>query len=117
MTAQEFAHAIAIIESGDRSNPPMGDDGRARGRYQVHPDFYEEWMTRLNLHAQLGETWDGLDSRIVQGYFTFRTGMGLTPVQAAVSYHRGHICREGDSDWLADDYAARFTAAAESLAG
>jgi hypothetical protein len=112
VTPQEFAHAIAIVESGDRSNPPMGDDGRARGRYQMHPDFYEEWKLNLNIHAQLSETWDSLDTRIVQGYFTFRTGQGLTPVQAAVSYHRGHICREGDSDWLKDNYAARFNAAA-----
>lgn len=37
MTAQEFAHAIAIVESSDRSNPPLGDDGRALGRYQMHP--------------------------------------------------------------------------------
>jgi hypothetical protein len=116
MTPQNWAKAIAIVESGDRSNPLMGDGGRARGRYQMHPDFYDEWKLNLNIHAQLGETWDSQDTRIAIAYFTFRTGQGLTAIQAAVSYHRGHIVREGDPDWLADDYAAKFADAARSIA-
>lgn len=111
MNPSEFAKAIAIVESSDRSNPPLSDDGRARGRYGMHPDFYEEWKLKLNIHAQLSETWDSLDTRIVMGYFTFRMGMGLTAVQAAVSYHVGHIVREGDDTWT-QDYADRFVAAA-----
>ena len=117
MTPEAFSTAIAIVESGNRSNPPLGDDGRARGRYQLHPDFYDEWKTKLNIQVILGETWDSMDTRIVQGYFTLRMGQGMTAVQAAVSFHRGHPCREGDSDWLADDYASRFCDAARGGAG
>jgi hypothetical protein len=116
MTPQNFATAIAIVESGNRSNPPMRDGGQARGRYQMHPSFWQEWVAKLNITAQLGETWDSLDTRIVQGYFTVRTGQGLTALEAAVSFHVGHICREGDDTWDAQ-YAADFAAAVGTLTG
>lgn len=115
MTPANFAKAVALVESDDRSNPPMGDDGRALGRYQMHPDFVAEWAVKLKVTPTLGETWDSYFGRLIQQYFSFRTGQGLTAVQAAVSYHRGHICKENDADWLDDDYAARFADAARSL--
>lgn len=115
MTPAEFAHVIALVESSDRSNPPLGDDGRAVGRYQMHPDWVWQWAGTLRIVPMLNETWDAFFTRLVQGYFAKRTEQGLTAVQAAVSYHRGHICREEDPDWLADDYAARFRDAARTL--
>lgn len=111
MTPQQWAQAIAIIESSNRSNPPLGDSGRALGRYQMWPSWVFEWAKRLNLYPTVNETWDAYFTRLIQGYFTFRTKQGLTPVQAAVSFHRGHVVKEGDPDWLADDYAERFNAA------
>lgn len=114
MTPQTFAKSIAIVESGDRSFPPPGDGGRAMGRYQMHPDFVFEWSSRLRIIPFLMETWDAYFTRLVQGYFIFRMGQALTAVQAAVSFHVGHLCHESDDGWDAD-YASRFADAARSL--
>ena len=115
LTAQQFCAAIAQIESGNRSNAPLGDDGRARGRYQLHPDFFYEWLVKLNIQPLLGETWDSLDTRLLVGYFNVRIGQGMTPIQAGVSFHNGHPCRETDSDWNDENYPTRFERAAASL--
>lgn len=115
MTPVNFAAAIAVVESSNRSNPPLSDGGRARGRYGLHPDFFDEWRGKLNLSAELSETWDSWDGRIVMGYFTVRTGQGLTAIQAAVSFHVGHIVREDDPTWDAQ-YASDFADAARGLA-
>lgn len=114
MTPQQFAQIIAIIESGNISNPPLGDGGRAIGKYQMHPDFVFGWATRLGKLPMLGETWDSFFSRLIQGYYAFRVAGGYTPIQIAMSFHRGHPMREDSPDWLADDYAARFVDAARS---
>lgn len=111
MTPQQFAQAIGQIESGDHTNAPLGDEGRAFGRFQTHIDWLWQWANSLHISPALGETLDSFQNRVVQAYFTKRIEQGLTPVEAAVSYHRGHICREGDADWAADDYAQRFDAA------
>ena len=116
MTPSNFATAIAIVESGNRSNPPMGDDGRAIGRYQMHPDWVMEWAVRLKLFPLLGETWDSFFTRLIQGYYTYHIGQGLTALEAAVSFHVGHICHEGDDTWDAQ-YAKDFAAAARTLTG
>ena len=93
----------------------MGDSGQAFGRYQMHPSWVFEWAKRLNIYPTVSETWDNYFTRLIQAYFTFRMGQGLTAIQAAVSFHRGHICRETDPDWLYDDYALRFTRAVTGL--
>lgn len=115
MTPANFAKAIAVVESGDRSNPPLGDDGRALGRYQMHPDWLWEWATNLKTVPALSETWDAYFTRLIQQYFGYRTGQGLTAIQAAVSFHVGHIVREDDPTWDAQ-YASDFTDAARGLA-
>ena len=90
----DFAHAIAIVESGDNPNAPLGDHGRALGRYQMHPDFMWDWCKRLNIHPELNETWDSFQYRLILRHYSFYSGQGLTDVQCAMSFHEGHLCRE-----------------------
>ena len=115
MTPANFAKAIAVVESGDRSNPPLGDDGRALGRYQMHPDSSGSGRRISKQCLRLSETWDAYFTRLIQQYFGYRTGQGLTAIQAAVSFHVGHIVREDDPTWDAQ-YASDFTDAARGLA-
>lgn len=116
MTPIDFATAIGIVESNGNPNSPLGDDGRALGRFQVHPDELWGWATRLTLYPHLSETWDSFVDRVVQRFYTFHVAQSLTPVQIAMCWHLGHISRESDPDWDSG-YAARFAAAALGNAG
>lgn len=39
----KFVNAIAHVESSDNPNVPLGDHGRAAGRFQQHPFFTYQW--------------------------------------------------------------------------
>lgn len=42
ISRQEFLLALRLQESGDATNPPDGDDGRAIGPYQIHREYFED---------------------------------------------------------------------------
>ena len=109
MTTQQFATVVGIVESNGDPNSPLGDHGRALGRFQIHPDEMWAWANRLALAPELGETWDSFIERIVEGFYTFHTAR-LAPIEVAMTWHIGHITKEGDPDWDAS-YAAKFNAA------
>ncbi len=108
MTPPEFAAAIGEIESGD--NPDSwGDQGRAMGRYQLHPDWLWEWASRLGTAPHLNERWDDWATRIVEAFFVRWTAVML-PVEVAMFFHEGHVIKAGAAGWDSK-YADRFTLA------
>ena len=111
MTPDQFTYALAIVESQNNPNSPLGDGGRAAGRWQIHPDFLWTWAHHYGLAPKLGEIWDSFFCRVVQAFYLDHV-TSLTPVECAMYFHRGHVVHEGDADWTADDYAQRFTDAA-----
>ena len=115
VTPLAFATAIGLVESNGNPNSKLGDDGRALGRFQVHPDECWGWAKRLSLAPQLSETWDSFVERIVEGFYSFHTDQGLTAIQTAMTWHIGHIVREESPDWDLG-YASRFVDAARTLA-
>lgn len=114
MSPQQFAHAIAIVESNDNPNAPLGDAGRALGRWQWHPDAVWGWAVRLSVVPTLNETWDSFLYRLLLRHYVFHSQQGLTDVQCAMAFHEGHIVKEGDVDWDTG-YAARFINAAVTV--
>lgn len=116
MSPDQFATAIGIVESNGDSDVPLGDDGRALGRWQIHPDEMWTWAKRLTLAPQVNETWDSFVGRLIKGFYSFHTVQTLTDVQIAMTWHLGHISREDSPDWdLA--YADKFRNAARTVQG
>ena len=114
MTPDQFTYALGIVESSNNPNAPLGDAGRALGRYQCHPDFVWQWAHRLGLAPQLNETWDSFLTRLVVAFYNFHAPQNLTDVQIAMTFHEGHITREGDPSWDAG-YALRFADAVQRI--
>ena len=114
MTPQAFATAIGIVESNGNPNAPLGDGGRAIGRFQMHPDEMWTWARRLSIAPAANETWDSFIGRIVQAFYTFHCSEALTDVQIAMTYHIGHILRENSPEWDLG-YAEKFSNAARGL--
>lgn len=112
MTAKQFADALGVVESNGNPYAPMGDGGRALGRWQIHPDELWTWAHRLALAPELGETWDSFIERVVWGFYQFHTT--LSAVEVAMTWHIGHVVRENDVEWD-DAYADRFNAAITGL--
>ncbi|MBK8097887.1 MAG: hypothetical protein IPK26_12320 [Planctomycetes bacterium] len=52
--------AIRFVESGDRPNPPDGDDGRAIGPYQIHEVY---WRDATAFRKHLGGTYQDCRDR------------------------------------------------------
>src|SRR5271168_4996330 len=122
MTSQQFAAAIALVEStnnpeewGDNvGTPPLP---QAFGRYQMHMDFIWEWAHDLGISPNLGETVDSFQCRLIQGYFAKRMSQGFLPIEAAVSFHIGHPTFPNDPDWNNKNYPERFTRAVAVVVG
>ncbi len=105
MEPETFATILGLVESDGNLNAPLGDDGRAAGRFQIHPDFLWEWAFRLKVQPKLNERWDSFYSRLVQAFFTFPFHLKLLPVEVAMTFHMGHIVRRTDPlppDWDRD---------------
>lgn len=113
MTPANFAHAIAIVESNDNPNAPLGDAGRALGRYQVHPDWVWTQCRRFTLAPFLNETWDAFIVRLVQAFYVGYSGT-MPDVEVAMYFHLGHHAHPSDGDWD-QEYASRFVAASDAL--
>lgn len=110
VNAAQFAHTIAVIESNDNPNAPLGDAGRALGRYQVHPDWVWTQCRRLVTAPILNETWDSFIVRLVEGFYQLYSP-AMPDVEVAMFFHLGHHAHPTDGDWDTH-YAARFNAAA-----
>lgn len=101
ITSEQFASVLAEVES--RGNwQAWGDEGRAMGRWQVHPDWLWGWSKRYQLQPVLDETWDSFVMRVVVAFARDHLLSGMSPVSVAMYFHLGH---EGDYD---RDYAVRF---------
>src|ERR1019366_10578033 len=100
----------SLVESDGDPDAPLGDGGRAAGRFQIHPDWEYEWSDRLKIRPKLNERRDSFYSRLVQAFFQFPFHLKLLPVEVAMTFHKGHIVRQTSplpADWDAG-YAARW---------
>ena len=92
-TVDQFLEALGAVES---SNNPQawGDDGRAMGRWQVHPDRVWSESRLCRVAPVLGESWNGWIGRILAVIFK-----GLYPVESPVAiamyWHLGHFSKPG----------------------
>ena len=106
MIALQFVSALAHTESGDNPNAPLGDNGRASGRWQMHPDWFWEWANHYNLPPDLNETLDSWFGRIILAFANDHLRW-MEPINAAMYFHLGHQTNPSKPDWDAA-YAARF---------
>ena len=107
-TVEQFLQALASVES---SNNPQawGDDGRAMGRWQVHPDRVWSESRLRRVAPNLGETWDSWIGRILTVIFNALYPVEL-PVSIAMYWHLGHFSDPGKPDWDSP-YNVKFDAA------
>lgn len=107
-TVEQFLKALAVVESSDDPEA-WGDQGRAMGRWQVHPDRLWSEMHAQSIKPAIGETWDQLVGRVLRAMFgKFESSRTLPEI--AMYWHVGHMLFAGRDDWD-PKYAARFGAA------
>jgi len=100
---ERFAEALALTESGN-SPEPWGDDGRAAGRWQMHPEFFCDYHP---LPAKAGETWDDWFRRTLEFFYLHNGGYDARAIDLAMHFHLGKTAfKRGDDD---PAYAVRFT--------
>lgn len=107
-TVDQFLEALAEVESSN--NPEAwGDDGRAMGRCQVHPDALWTYCHRYKVTPQLRETWDHLVRRVLTAFYN-EWAQAHEPREIAMEWHLGHPSFPSSADWDAD-YARKFDSA------
>jgi hypothetical protein len=105
MTTEQFLACLAETETND--NPrAWGDNGRAIGRFQVHPDWVHTQEVRFGLQPVLNETWDSFITRLVTKFFELHIGT-MDEQEVAMYFHLGHRTLPTDADWDTH-YAERF---------
>lgn len=105
-TVEQFLDALAMTESGQNAKA-WGDNGRAVGRYQVHPDWLWSWAKHYSLQPKVNETWDDFITRVVY-IFALDHLSKAEAVRVAMYFHLGHPSLPTSGDWDAD-YANRFS--------
>ena len=97
----DHVRALAIIESNE-NDTLIGDDGRAFGLLQQHPDFYDDWCCAID-----GDSWATAQIRAAARFFT--AFMPLIDLDLTVqAYHLGAdaVRRQGKRD---PQYLKRFS--------
>jgi hypothetical protein len=107
---EAWSRALAIVESGDNPDVGLGDDGRAAGRWQQHPSFYEQWSTPIPHGTE--PTWDERFAAALRNFYDAAVRFGVDDVDAACGFHLTGQPRSGSAASDTDGYAARFRAAA-----
>ncbi len=102
MTADEFAHAIAIVETGDKEFV-WGDSGLAMGRYQCHPAWYQDWAEP---NCPVDASWDARFRAAVMRFYNHYQPTYI-PLKIAVMYNQGVHAVTIDGKWNAE-YASKF---------
>jgi hypothetical protein len=106
MTTKDFLYCLGSTESRDDPNAPLGDGGRALGRFQWHPDAVWTNCRRFGIQPTLNEPWDSFLTRIVVAFYEhFIPSMEADEV--AMYFHMGHRVQRTDTDWDAG-YQQRF---------
>jgi len=112
MTPGQFATLIAYTESDDNPHA-WGDDDRALGLYQAHPDWAITYAKRYNIWPLVGEKWNDWIGNLVCRFFV-EYSQTFTDTEVAMHYHLGHESLASNVDWDAV-YAARFNYEASKL--
>lgn len=111
LSFEKWAHALAIVESENTLNPPLGDDGQAAFRWQMHPSFFAQWYRPAVGSA---DTWDAACHAALYSFWMTAQKLLCGDVQAAVGFHLHGQPAASVLDMQSADgqqYAARFRAA------
>lgn len=111
MNTDKFIFCLAMTESHDNPNAQLGDNGRALGRFQVHPDWVWTQCKRFGIQPTLNETWDSFITRLVTAFYN-HYAISMSPVDIAMYFHIGHVVTIDSPDWD-KGYATRFNGYAE----
>jgi hypothetical protein len=105
----DWSHALALVESRDNPNVALGDNGRAAGRWQIHPSFYDTWREPVPFGQE--PTWDDMFSLALKKFYDKAVADGIDDADAAVGFHLHGAPRAGSA---AEDpaYAQAFRQAA-----
>ena len=102
MRIDVLARRMAEVESNN--NPEaVGDDGRARGRWQMHPAWFIKWAV-----PQLGDTWDEAMARALLHYLRAQAAAGRSVFLAISAFHLGHDPKSHEDFRLAMAYTDRY---------
>lgn len=114
MNIKDFLYCLGRTESNDNPSSPLGDGGRAAGRFQIHPDWMDTQTKRFGIRPQLNETWDSYFTRLVTAFWEFYSGQ-MTDIEVAMYFHLGHRTLPTADDWD-KEYAERFQVFAADVA-
>jgi hypothetical protein len=106
MTTKDFLYCLGMTESRDDPNAPLGDGGRALGRFQIHPDWMDTQEKRFGIRPELNEPWDSFMTRLVTAFYEHYV-ITMEAIDVAMYFHEGHRVLQGTADWDTG-YAERF---------
>jgi hypothetical protein len=97
-----------MTESVNDPDARLGDDGRALGRFQCHPDRLWSEAHRYQMQPRLGETWDSFITRVVTAMHAHWQTRGKADLEIAMFWHLGHFAAPESIDYD-HEYAKRFS--------
>lgn len=111
-----WSKALAIVESRNDPNVPLGDGGQAAGRWQQHPSFTQQWAGRITWGVSW--TWDQVFQAALEAFYQKAVALGVADDVAAVGFHLSGQPNASASDMASaggQQYAARFNAAMQEI--
>lgn len=100
LVSDELLHAIHMVETAGKLNSPLGDNGSARGPYQIH---YNYWFDAVSYDRSIGGKYEDVDSkeyseRIIRSYMRRYAPKGATNKDIAMIHNGGcSILKRKDS--------------------
>jgi len=111
----DHVRALALVESSERDNPPLSDDGLARGLLGLHPAFFYRWYGWFdNLFVpEVSDSWATADTKAVAAFleaYVDDKGLDLT----VMAFHLGEtaVFEKGERD---PGYLAKWGAALQTV--
>ena len=95
-----FLWTLGMTESknNDEAWGDKNDNGyQAMGRWQVHPSWLWTWSRTCNIQPTLVDSWDSFVERVLENFVRYHSELNAHEI--AMTFHLGHIVREGAPEW------------------
>lgn len=105
-TFEQWSTALAYTESNNNPNAPLGDDGRAIGRWQMHLPFLYTWLT-LKDWWETDLTIDERERFALQIFYNRAKTLNIDDIDAACGFNKNgqpNGCKATDNPLYANHF-------------
>lgn len=85
-TFEQWSTALAYTESNNNPNAPLGDDGRAIGRWQMHLPFLYTWLTSYQWRGEI--TVDKRCELALRNFYNAAAKKDIDDIDAACGFNK-----------------------------